>query len=51
MLIGRQKGNFRIRVLNLVNKKSKTITLHVTDSKVNETTIVKKIIEALKNKE
>lgn len=50
MLIGRQKGNFRIRILNLINGKSKTITLHVTDPKVDESTLIKKIIDALSDK-
>ncbi len=50
MLIGRQKGNFRIRLLNLTNGKSKTITLHVTDPKVDESVLIKKIIESLRDK-
>lgn len=47
MLIGRQSGNFRIKVFNLKTNKSKTITLHVTDQKLTENDLIKKIIEKL----
>lgn len=51
MLIGRQSGNFRIKVLNLKTHKSKTITLHISDEKIDEQTLMKTIIEALRAKE
>jgi len=51
MLMGRQKGNYRITILNLVTGKSKTITLHITDSNIDEQVLTKIIIEALQNKE
>ncbi|MFH1664509.1 MAG: hypothetical protein ABH986_06965 [archaeon] len=53
MQVGRQKGNYRLRLIDLESGKSKTTTIYARDKKNSLESIMKKIINSLieENKE
>lgn len=47
MQIGRQKGNYRLRLIDLKTGKSKTTTIYARNNKTNLDFLMKKTVKSL----
>ncbi len=47
MQVGKQKGNYRLRLIDLQSGKSKTTTIYARDKKTSLGSLMKKIVSSL----